>query len=308
MRTTAVLLLAIALTQIPSGVAAGSGTSPRTIQVGGLQRSYRLYVPARLPGRGRTGMVFVLHGGGGSGAQIERHTGFSGLADREGFIAVYPDAVDRNWNDGRAAASIAAQRRNVDDVGFLSALIANLSREFAVDRNRVYVTGASNGAFMSQRLAAEVSHRVAAIAPVIGGMAPQVRDRFAPKVPVSVLLINGTDDPLVPYRGGAVARTRGETIGVAEIVRLWTTHNGCAGNPETVLLADTDPTDGTRARRTTYAQCANRTAVTLVTIEGGGHTWPGGAQYLPRAIIGRTSRDVEATALIWQFFAGHPRP
>lgn len=314
MRITALLLLLITASVPVSGFAAAppAGSVPstlaRTIQVGGLPRTYLVHIPPAPPGTRPSGLVFVLHGGGGNGRQIERHTGFSALADREGFIAVYPDAVDRNWNDGRAAPGVAVQQKNVDDVGFLAALIAGITREFAVDPRRVYVTGASNGAFMSQRLAVELSERVAAIAPVIGGMAPQVRDGFAPQVPVSVLLMNGTDDPLVPYQGGAVARTRGQTIGVAEIVRLWTTRNRCPEAPEIAVLADVDPTDGTRVRRTTYARCANRTVVTLYAIEGGGHTWPGGVQYLPRAVIGRTSRDIEATPVIWQFFASHPRP
>jgi polyhydroxybutyrate depolymerase len=172
----------------------------------------------------------------------------------------------------------------------------------------VYATGVSNGAFMSQRLAAEASDRVAAIAAVIGGMAPQVRARFAPATPVSVLLINGTDDPLVPYQGGPVARNRGETIAVSEIVRLWIGHNQCPAGAETVMLPDVDPADGTRVRRTTYGPCAGRTTVVLYTVDGGGHTWPGGSQYLPRAVIGRTSRDVDATLVIWQYFRSHPRP
>jgi len=310
--TAFLLLLLLVTATVPvSGRATPAGSGPstlaRTIQIGGLQRTYVLHLPPTSPAARPSALVFVLHGGGGNGRQIERHSGFSALADRERFIAVYPDAVDRNWNDGRDAPGIAAQRQHVDDVGFIAALIAGLTREFVVDPGRVFVTGVSNGAFMSERLAAELSDRVAAIAPVIGGMAPQVKDRFAPRVPVSVLLMNGTDDPLVPYQGGAVARTRGHTIGVAEIVRLWTTHNRCPGPPEIVLLADVDPTDGTRVRRTTYKGCANRTEVTLYTIEGGGHTWPGGAQYLPRAVIGRTSRDVEGTRLIWEFFARHPR-
>mgnify|MGYP005862720907 CR=1 FL=1 len=161
---------------------------------------------------------------------------------------------------------------------------------------------------MAQRLAAEASDRVAAIAAVIGGMAPQVSDRFAPARPLSVLIMNGTEDPLVPYAGGPVARTRGTTVGVPEIVRLWTAHNRCTGAPVTALLDDVDPHDGTRVRRIAYEQCADRTAVVLYAVEGGGHTWPGGTQYLPRTVIGRTSRDLAATPLIWQFFAGHPRP
>ncbi len=160
---------------------------------------------------------------------------------------------------------------------------------------------------MSQRLAVELSDRIAGIAPVVGGMAPQLKDRFRPSAPVSVLVMNGTDDPLVPYQGGTVARNRGETISVAEIIKLWVAHNRCPDRPQTVLLPDKDPTDGTRVRRTTYAPCANRTAVVLYAIEGGGHTWPSGAQYLPRAVIGRTSRDIDAASVIWEFLAAHRR-
>ena len=101
---------------------------------------------------------------------------------------------------------------------------------------------------------------------------------------------------------------RGETIAVSEIVRLWTVHNQCPGGAETVTLPDVDPADGTRVHRTTYGPCAGRTAVVLYTVDGGGHTWPGGAQYLPRAVIGRTSRDIDATLVIWQYFRSHPRP
>lgn len=315
-RSLAALFFALAIMVVGLGIVTGTttsgsagSTSAREIEVGGIRRTYSVHIPSRRPGGRPAGLVVVLHGGGGSGRQIERHTGFSTLADREGFIAVYPDAVDRNWNDGRGAAGISAQREGIDDVAFLSALIESLIREFAVDPRRVYVTGVSNGAFTSQRLAAEKSERIAAIAPVIGGMGPQIRDRFAPKARVSVLLMNGTEDPLVPFQGGPVARggNRGETISVAEIVRLWATHDRCSGQPETVLLPDVDAADGTRVRRTTYSRCADRTVVILYTIEGGGHTWPGGAQYLPRAIIGRTSRDIDATAVIWQFFAAHPR-
>src|SRR3989304_2716891 len=141
---------------------------------------------------------------------MEQMTQFSGLADREGFIAVYPDAVERNWNDARDAPNIQAQRENGEEFVFIGALIPLLTREFGIDPRRVYSTGISNGAFMSQRLAVELSDRIAAIAPVVGGMAPRLRER-TPKTPVSVLVMNGTDDPLVPSQGGPGAGTPGGT-------------------------------------------------------------------------------------------------
>ena len=302
-----VALVAVGMSQRAQAAPVGiSRTVARTIRFDGLERTYLLHVPGGFPQGRPAGLVFVLHGGGGTGRNMEQMTQFSGLADREGFIAVYPDAVERNWNDARDAPNIRAQRENVDDVGFIGALIALLTREFGIDPRRVYSTGISNGAFMSQRLAVELSDRIAAIAPVVGGMAPRLRER-TPNAPVSVLVMNGTDDPLVPYQGGTVARTRGETISVADIVRLWVTHNRCTDRPETVLLPDRDPADGTRVRRTVYGSCAGKTEVVLYTIEGGGHTWPGGPQYLPAAVVGRVSRDIDATRVIWDFFAAHPR-
>ncbi len=309
--TPGTLILAVAMSITwgwGDGVGAAPATVSRSVKVGSLQRTYWVHVPAAFPQGRATGLVFALHGGGGDGKSMEGLTGFSTLADREGFITVYPDAVDRNWNDGREAESIPAQRTHVDDVGFIATLAVALMKEYGIDARRVYSTGISNGAFMSQRLAIELSERIAAIAPVVGGLAPQLKDRFTPTGPVSVLVMNGTEDPLVPYQGGPVARrNRGETISIAEIVTLWVTHNRCPDRPEVVLLPDRDPSDGTRVRRTTYGPCAGRSAVVLYTIEGGGHTWAGGSQYLPRALIGRTSRDIDATRVIWEFFTAHPR-
>lgn len=290
-------------------VAPASGASTtRALEVGGLRRTFVVHVPQSLPPGVPVPLVFVLHGGGGTGPQIERHTGFSKVADREGFIAVYPSAVDRNWNDGRGDPQIRSQADGIDDVGFIAAVITRLADEYRIDPRRIFSTGISNGGFMSQRLAAQLAARIAAIVAVAAGMAPAVAAGLRPSAPVSVLVINGTDDPLVPYGGGPVARTRGETISTGRIVAAWVAANRCTGDPEVVDLADTDPSDGTRVTKTAYTACAQRSVVVLYTIEGGGHTWPGGRQYLPRGIVGRVSRDVNANEVIWQFFAAHPRP
>jgi polyhydroxybutyrate depolymerase len=105
-----------------------------------------------------------------------------------------------------------------------------------------------------------------------------------------------------------VVRNRGETISTDEIIRKWVTANKCAGDPVAIQLPDTDPSDGTRVTKTAYTACAQQSVVVLYTIEGGGHTWPGGSQYLPRGIVGRVSRDINANEVIWAFFAAHPRP
>ncbi len=302
-----VILGGVLLLHSPLARADGASVS-RSIEAGGLRRTFVLHVPPSLRAGVPAALVFVLHGGGGTGWGMERSTGFSLMADRYGFIAVYPDAVERNWNDGRGDPQIRSQREGIDDVGFISAVITLLSREYRIDPRRVFATGISNGGFMSQMLAARLADRIVAIAPVAGGMGPAVAASLQPSTPVSVLMMNGTADPLVPYNGGPVARNRGETISTDEIVRKWATANHCAGNPVVSQLPDTDPADGTRVTKTAYLECAHRSVVVLYRIEGGGHTWPGGTQHLPRVIVGRVSRDINANDVIWSFFASHPRP
>lgn len=301
------ILLAVLLWQLPTAPAEGAAVG-RSIESGGLQRTFVLHAPSSLRADGPTALVIVLHGGGGTGWGIERSTGFSQMADRYGFVVVYPDAVERNWNDGRGDLQIRSQREGIDDVGFISAVITQVSREYSIDPRRVFATGISNGGFMSQMLAARLADRIVAIAPVAAGMGPAVAASLQPSAPVSVLVMNGTADPLVPYTGGLVVRTRGETISTDEIIRKWVTANHCAGVPVVSQLPDTDPSDGTRVTKTAYLECAQRSVVILYRIEGGGHTWPGGRQYLPRAIVGRVSRDIDASGVIWAFFASHPRP
>ena len=175
------LRLILMLLAFPSPVATAAATSERSLQAGGLRRAFRTYMPAVVASPAP--LVFVLHGGGGTARQMERSVSFNALADRFGFVVIYPDAVDRNWNDGRNAANIRSQREAVDDVGFIATLIDVLSREMRIDRRRIFATGISNGGFMSQRLAVDLSERIAAIAPVASGMAPALAARFPPNRP-----------------------------------------------------------------------------------------------------------------------------
>jgi polyhydroxybutyrate depolymerase len=233
--------------------------------------------------------VLVLHGRGGSGAAVARLTGFAARADSAGFIAVFPDAVTRRWNDGRLSTG-------PDDVGFLAALVSELAGEYGVDTSRVYVTGMSNGAIMCFRLAAERPGVFAAIAPVAGSMSRQSLDTWQVERPVPVLMVNGTLDPVVRYRGGK------ELASVVRTARFWVLANGCGPNPETLAVPGPTPGDSTSVTCERWTG-KGKSEVLLYTVVGGGHTWPSGGARPAR--FGPTSRDIDATRLIWEFFTRH---
>jgi polyhydroxybutyrate depolymerase len=276
----------------------------------GLKRTYGIHVP---PSFGKTGpmpLVIALHGGGGTGEKMEKLTlgGLNRLSDREGFVVVYPDGIEEHWNDGREKVKYRAHREKIDDVGFLSALIDHLAAGGNIDKKRVYVTGISNGAMMSNRLACELTGRIRAIAPVAGNMPYDLAPRCSPSRPIPVLMISGTQDPMMPWTGGEAHFLRlkfGKVLSVPETIKFWVAHNRCAPAPAVTREPDKNPQDGTRVRKETYAGCETGTEVILYTVEGGGHTWPKGYRYLPEGLIGKTSEDIDANELIWSFFKKH---
>ena len=288
-------------------------TSVREFLFDGLQRTYKIHIPQSMPEKYSPALVFVLHGGSGTGDGMERSLtlgGFNTLSDENKFIVVYPDGIEINWNDGRKNTSIPAHQQNIDDVGFFNALIENLTNEFNIDPNRIYVTGISNGAMMSYRLALELPEKIAAIAPVAGAIPIDILPQDPLSTPLSVCVISGTCDPLVPWEGGIVGtkrNPRGVVISVPDSVNFWVVINKCNNTPETILLSDTDPSDGTRVYYHRYGNGENNTEVVLYEIKGGGHTWPNGYQYLSKILIGRTCKDINANEVIWDFFKNHPK-
>lgn len=272
----------------------------------GRERTYQVHLPRGHETRKPAPLVLALHGGGSQGRSMINLTRFNQLADQHGFVVAYPDGEFRRWNDGRQSG--VADSRMVDDVGFLSALIDTLAREYGIDRGRVYATGISNGGFMSLRLACDLADKITAIAPVAATMGRDLSARCKPSQPVSVLLIAGTEDPLVPYEGGRVqVRGGGAIVSADAAVERWVEINGCKAPPAIEDLLNTAD-DGTRTRRSTYPGCVQGSEVVFLRIEGGGHTWPGGSQYLPVARIGRASRDFDASEEIWWFFSRQARP
>jgi polyhydroxybutyrate depolymerase len=279
-----------------------------SLRFGGVTRTYLLHVAARYDASSDWPLVLALHGGGAQGRHMPGLTGLSRLADRHGFLVVYPDGIGRSWNDGREDPGIPAQRLSVDDVGFLTGLVDDLSRRYRVDLARVYVTGISNGGFMAQRLGCEAATRVAAIAPVVATIGVELAARCKPARPVPLLMVNGADDPLVPFHGGQIrvfGRLRpGKVASVPDTVALWANTNGCRGTAEISREPDRDPSDGVQVRREALTRCRGESEVILYVMEGGGHVWPGGPQYLPARMIGRTTRDID-TGVIWGFFSRH---
>lgn len=275
----------------------------------GLQRKYLLYSPALKPTHtGRRPLLLVLHGGGGTNRGMiwltqER---FNELADRDGFFVVYPQGIDKSWNDGRPDKISGAHRKNIDDVGFFEALIEHLTAQHPIDSERIFVTGISNGGLMSFRLGCSLPDKIRAIAPVTAQIPAAIEPLCRSESAVSLAVFNGTEDPLVPYDGGQISvlwKKRGEVLSTDETIRIWRKKNRCTSPAMTTALPDI-AADGTRVTQIEYSRCNDDSKVVLYRIEGGGHTWPDGRQYLPKRRIGRTTRDINGCDAIWEFFNG----
>jgi polyhydroxybutyrate depolymerase len=287
------------LTPVP-----GHADAERTIQIGGLDRTYVLHAPSSARKPDTAPLVVVLHGGGGNADAIARQTRFSVEASKHGFAVAYPNGTGRvrllsgkgayTWNAGRCCGS--AMDNRIDDVAFIRAMVEEIARELPIDRRRIYAVGISNGAMMAYRLACEASDIFAAIGAVAG---PLVTERCAPSNPVSVIHIHGTEDAYVPELGGVGRKWRGLSYpSVHDTISFWVAGDGCKGTPRR-----SQPVPGVQLLE--YDGCSGGTAVAYHSVEGGGHAWPGGDRMA--FFLDAPSKAIAATPLIWQFFAQHPR-
>ncbi len=271
------------------------GTDRQTLEVGGERRHYLIHVPEGL--RGGAPVVLAFHGGNGNARQSPRTTNLNAFADERGFVAVYPDALDGNWNDGRGVGE-------AEDLAFVEALIDEVVAATGADPERVYATGISNGGFFSMALACQLADRIAGAGAVAATQAADLG--CEPSRPVPVTVIAGTEDPLVPYEGGQVMEDRGLARAAQDTFDGWLGLNGCAEEPVRSDWSD-HADDGTTVHE--QRACAGTTAeVRLLEVRGGGHTWPGGSQYLPKFVIGRVSREFDATDLLVDGFLAERAP
>ena len=304
-----VVAVAFAMLLGPVATAQAQALERQTLMVDGVERSYFLHKPTRL--LASPPLLIALHGGGRSeGDEYAARNRYTEIANREGFLLVFPNGVDAQWNDGRGATFRGAPDNGaVDDVGFISALIDHLAQRHGVDTGRVFVEGSSNGGMMSQRLACALAGKITGVATVIAAMPANIYPNCRPSARLSMMLMNGTGDPWVPYDGGDVVplgRPSGEIISTNDTIAFWAQHNGCVGQPSREALADRDPNDGSTVVVYAYPGCAEDTKTVLYQVINGGHSRPGMVGRVPTRLLGPKNEDIDASEVIWQFFASLP--
>lgn len=257
------------------------------IVVDGMQRKIVTYIPANndkmMP------LIISLHGGFASPRGMFHLADFRPIADQEKFIVVCP-ASKRMWHDG-------ASNSGIDDVKFIDHLITYMIEKYHADPTRVYITGISNGGFMTTRLACELSNRIAAIAVVAATL--DIGEGYDLKSPMPVIYMHGTSDPIVSYNGGKLFGRK--IYSHRDIIEKWVKLNDCYPEPITSNIPD-NAHDGTEVYKQQYTNKANGLKVVSYSISNGGHTWPGGWQYFPKFIVGKTTHNLNACQTIWDFF------
>ena len=247
------------------------------------QRTYALHTPAianqALP------LVIALHGSQESGQQMSAKTGLNQLADQAGFVVAYPDGLKQKWNVSGKAIE--------DNVVFVHALIDRVQKIRNIDPTRIYVVGLSNGGILAQKIACTDPSKIAAIATVAASLPQQYEATCQTKTPVSLLMINGTADPIVPWQGGQPPQVHvGRDLSlpsIPEVVNFWHQHNACTAEPSLTQLNE-------KVQISSNTHCQNDTEVSLITLNGAGHIWAGGSG---------KSQFLDATQAVWQFFQHH---
>jgi polyhydroxybutyrate depolymerase len=306
-------ILLLSLGALPACAHKGGGEfEDRTLDHGGVIRAYAVHYPRNQTPDHPLPLVFALHGAGGADAQsMSRSTGFNAIADREGFILVYPQGINGNWNDGRG--KVFNRRKDiskVDDVGFVSRMLDQFVASGQADPRRIYITGVSNGGMMTHRLGIELSEKLAAIAPVIANIPTKIATR-RPAQPLSVLVMNGTEDSIIPWAGGdlrRLGRDYGSVLSTEQSVTYWA---DVAQLPlaqgRRQLLADRLPDDRCQVAVDTFRLPGREAEVVLYSIIGGGHTVPGSTIPDFKRIVGPKCMEINAAEVIWEFFKRHSR-
>jgi polyhydroxybutyrate depolymerase len=287
------------------------GTIERgALEHGGRRRTWIAYLPARAATHPT--LVIALHSSMGTGERARASFGydFDLLADQHGFIAVYPQGYEGHWNDCKVKGPYAAKRENIDDVGFLHALVDRFVKDHDADPARVYVAGISNGGSMTLCLALQTPGFARAYAAVVASVPAPENMAVTPKgQPVSILFMNGTDDPINPWQGGDVVLwpvlgNRGPVLSAQASVDYFRKLAGLEGVPQVTQFPDLDPGDGSTAERSLWS-APGKHSVALYTIKSGGHAVPHPATHGWR-LLGHSNRDIHAANEIWEFFQSAP--
>lgn len=271
----------------------------RTLVVAGVTRTY--YFHRGSSAHSPTPLVIVFHGGQGDASKIAGQTGFNDVADRNGFVVAYPEAIT-NWNDGRNSTAGFG-----DDTGFVRALINELATKEGIDRSRVYATGPSAGGNMTLKVACDLADQIAAFAPVAASFPDSSMSRCKPARPVPIMIIHGSADHLIPAQGakipGGGKRMGGTVQPLTETVDFWRQVDKCRTPPSSTMLPDKS-NDGTKVEVNQYQGCASGSQLVFVNIIGGGHTWPD-ERTQTKSQAGPVCRDIDGSQYIWDFFRAY---
>lgn len=275
------------------GLATGcaqAAVSEGRLRVGGIERSYRLFVPSTISSARPAALVVALHGGYGTGETMAEQSGFDALAEREGFLVVYPDGLKRAWNAGGCCGP--PMERNIDDVAFIRAVIADLRARQVIDAARIYGTGFSNGAMLLHRIACEAPGTFAAIAPVSGGL---MLPACAATQGTSALMIQGRLDERIPWDGGVFNDSYRPSI--RELVTGLAQRGHCGAEEQS-----TERGEGYECY--TRVGCSAGQEVSWCSLARVGHQWAGGKTFMPR-VLGPNDGSFPTSEKIWGFFQRH---
>jgi len=269
-----------------SNFSIGQQTLNKSITHDNIQRDYILYVPASYNANNPVPLVLCFHGYTSNATLNYQYTNFKAIADTAGFILIHPQGTllngNTHWNVGGWTIG-----STVDDVGFTNALIDSVSSSYAIDPNKIYSTGMSNGGYMSFLLACQLSNRIAAVASVTGSMTVQTFNNCNPQHPTPVLQIHGTMDATVPYNGNPTW-----TKSIEDVIQYWVNYNNCDPNPTTINIANSNLLDNSTVDQFIYSNGDNDVNTEHFKVYGGGHDWPG--------VWGNL--DMDASIEIWKFF------
>jgi polyhydroxybutyrate depolymerase len=267
-----------------------------------LERQYLLAAPDDAAKGDKLPLILALHRFTETPQVMAYSTDLHKLPEAEDVIVAFPAGRFRRWN--------AFGAETPDDVAFLRMVVNDVAARYPVDRERVYVVGSSLGAYMTHVAAAKAPELFAAAAAVMGSLPHPPEELGGPAgPPVPMVIIHGTADPVVRFEGPPEG-LKGfwvESRPIRQAVEFWVKRNGVDPEPKVVELRDADPADETRVIREGYGEPGGPGEVVLYRVVGGGHTWPGGKEPLPRWMVGRVSRDIDATEVIWRFFQRHRR-
>jgi polyhydroxybutyrate depolymerase len=260
------------------------------------KRTYLLYVPKSYRPEAPTPLILSFHGYAEWPAHQMEISHWNQCADVNGFIVVYPSGAGspRRWKTNGQARSVNGSK---SDVVFISDLIDKLAQQYNIDPARVYANGLSNGGGMSLLLACKLADRIAAIGSVSGAYLYPLEACKSAR-PVPLIAFHGTGDPVVPYYGGRSFFFNYPFPVIPDWIKCYAIHNQCEAEP--VSLPAIGEVSGI-----SYSGCNQNAEVVFYTIQGGGHTWPGGGA-MPEFIVGRTTHAIDATQMIWEFFVRHP--